>query len=212
MLSTPTTQSAITTYTSQNRIAWHFSPERAPHFGGLWEALVKSLKFHLQRVMGNYRFTFEELTTMLCQIEMCLNSRPLLPLYSHSTKGIDVLSHGHFLLGRHPQSLPELSLMSEKLPLLKRWNLCHALVQHLWKRWSAEYLQQMQTLTKRRTPKRNLQVNDMVLIKEDSIITTRWPLGRIMETFTGKDGHVWVAMVKTSSGVYKRPVIKLRCC
>ena len=98
MLSTPTTQSAITTYTSQNQIAWHFSPERAPHFGGFWEALVKSLKFHLRRVMGNYRFTFEELTTMLCQIEMCLNSLPLLPLYSHSTEGIDVLTPGHFLL------------------------------------------------------------------------------------------------------------------
>ena len=47
---------------------WDFIPERAPHFGGLWEAAVKSFKSHL-----NIN-TFEELTTIL---EACLNGQPL---------------------------------------------------------------------------------------------------------------------------------------
>ena len=53
-------------------------PERAPHFGGLWEAAVKSMKFHLKRVIANTKFTFEEFTTILTQV--CLNSRPLTPM------------------------------------------------------------------------------------------------------------------------------------
>lgn len=33
----------------------------APHFGGLWEAGVKSFKHHLVRVLGDSHLTFEEL-------------------------------------------------------------------------------------------------------------------------------------------------------
>lgn len=57
-------------------VEWKFIPSSSPHMGGL-EAGVKSCKYHLKRVMGNALFTFEELTTVLSQIEACLNSRPL---------------------------------------------------------------------------------------------------------------------------------------
>ena len=73
------TQGHISSFAATQRITWLFSPERAHHFGGLWEAAVKSLKFHLKRVVGDQHLTFEELTTVLCQIECCLNSRPLAP-------------------------------------------------------------------------------------------------------------------------------------
>ena len=90
-LSQDSTQAAVSSFTSTQKIQWHFSPERAPHFGGLWEAAIKSVKFHLKRVVGDQHLTFEELTTVLCQVECCLNSRPLVPLSSHSTDGIDIL-------------------------------------------------------------------------------------------------------------------------
>lgn len=32
---------------------WIFNPPSAPHFGGKWEAAVKSTKFHLLRAIGN---------------------------------------------------------------------------------------------------------------------------------------------------------------
>lgn len=58
-------------------LEWKFIPPSAPHFGGLWEAGVKSVKFHLKRVLGNSIFTNEEMSTILAQIETVLNSRPL---------------------------------------------------------------------------------------------------------------------------------------
>lgn len=56
-----------------NKIEWKFIPPPSPHMGGLWEAGVKSCKFHLKRVVGESLLTFEELNTVLTQIEACLN-------------------------------------------------------------------------------------------------------------------------------------------
>jgi len=53
---------------------------RPPHFGGKWEAAVKSAKFHIKRVVGETWLTYEEFSTVLAQIEGLINSRPLCPL------------------------------------------------------------------------------------------------------------------------------------
>ena len=63
-------------------INWHFSPPRTPHFGGLWEASVKLLKYHLNRTVGDSLFTYEQFNTYVVRIEAILNSRPLIPLSS----------------------------------------------------------------------------------------------------------------------------------
>ena len=79
-------------------------------FGGLWEAAVKSVKLHLRRIIGQQILNFEEFSTLLCQIESCLNSRPLLPLSSLAIDAVEVLTLGHFLIGRPLLSLPEENL------------------------------------------------------------------------------------------------------
>ncbi|XP_044760854.1 uncharacterized protein LOC123318300 [Coccinella septempunctata] len=48
---------------------WHFNPPAAPHFGGIWEAAVKSTKHHLRRVIGAHKLTFEEFYTLLTQYQ-----------------------------------------------------------------------------------------------------------------------------------------------
>jgi len=66
--------------TATDKVSWHFIPPSALHFGGLWEAGVRSVKHHLRRVVRDQKMTFEEFTTLLCNVEACLNSRPLAPL------------------------------------------------------------------------------------------------------------------------------------
>ncbi|XP_018370110.1 PREDICTED: uncharacterized protein LOC108765763 [Trachymyrmex cornetzi] len=63
-----------------NGVEWEFVPSAAPHFGGLWEAGVKSFKAHLKRVVGARTISRAEFATLLCQIEACLNSRPIAAL------------------------------------------------------------------------------------------------------------------------------------
>lgn len=78
------------------KIQWHFNAPGCPNAGGLWEAAVKSLKYHLKRVIDEQKLTFEEYTTLLTQLEACLNARPLCPL-TEDPEDLDYLTPGHFL-------------------------------------------------------------------------------------------------------------------
>ena len=84
---------------SDLKVTWHFNPPASPNFGGLWEAAIKSFKFHLKRVLGENSLTYEELSTLFCNIEVCLNSRPLCPVLDDSSD-LAVLTPVHFLIGR----------------------------------------------------------------------------------------------------------------
>ncbi|KAH0944365.1 hypothetical protein HN011_004098, partial [Eciton burchellii] len=81
-----------------------------PHFGGLWKARVKSFKFHLRRVLGSHTLSKAEFVTLLCQIEACLNSRPIAAL-SDDPSELSALTPGHFLIGRPLISVPEDSIL-----------------------------------------------------------------------------------------------------
>ena len=86
-------EQGIVDFCSAQSITWKFIPEHAPHFGGLWEAAVKSAKLHLRKVVGENKLTFEEYSTVLTQVEACLNSHPLCSL-PDSDDGIEALMPG----------------------------------------------------------------------------------------------------------------------
>ncbi|GFV83507.1 integrase catalytic domain-containing protein [Trichonephila clavipes] len=86
-------------FLSAEGIEWKFIPPRAPSFDGLWEASVKSIKYHLRRVVSGSNLTYEEFLTVCIQIEGILNSRPLCPLSSNSDD-LNALTPAHFLIGR----------------------------------------------------------------------------------------------------------------
>lgn len=52
LLSQQDTECAVTDFCSHLGIEWRFIPEHAQHFGGLWEAAVKSAKTHRYRIVG----------------------------------------------------------------------------------------------------------------------------------------------------------------
>ncbi|KAG6461368.1 hypothetical protein O3G_MSEX012582 [Manduca sexta] len=97
-------QSVITNELSSRRIEWKMIPPRAPHFGSMWESNIKSLKTHLYRVIGNQLLTYEELQTVLIQIECILNSRPLNLVASDPYP--EVITPAHFLIITPLQYLP----------------------------------------------------------------------------------------------------------
>ncbi len=202
------TQDEVNHYLSDKGVTWRFIPQRAPHFGGIWEAAVKSTKTHLRRVLGEVKLTYEELSTLLAQIESCLNSRPLASLVDDDD-GIEALTPGHFIIGRPLTALPETNPSSRSISLLKRWQLCKSLLRHFWNRWSSEYVTQIGRYTKWRHPTRNIETGDLVLIHESSPIPTKWPLARVVKVHPGKDNLVRVATVRTATGTYTRPVTKL---
>lgn len=101
------TQDSIMNFCSTQGIQWKFSLPTGPHHGSVWENGVKACKHHLKPIVGESKLTFEEMATVLCQIEACLNSRPLYTaLDSNDDDGIASLTPGHFLTGRPLEALP----------------------------------------------------------------------------------------------------------
>ena len=198
-----TTQGIISEFCSARNIEWKFIPEHSPHFGRLWESTVKSVKTHLRRVVGTVKRTFEELTTVFTQIEACLNSRPLVSINSHNDDGIEVLTPGHFLIGRLLTSLPDPEISYRSVSLLGRWHLCQSLVRHFWSRWSSEYLSTLNKYGKWHHPVKNISIGDIVVVREDGTVPSFWPIAKVVQTYPGKDGLVRVVDVKTSKGTHK---------
>lgn len=192
-----------------NGTQWHFIPPRAPNFGGLWEAGVKSTKFHLKRVIGDSTLTFEEMSTLLSQVEACLNSRPLTVINSTEPGEPLPLTPGHFLVGEPLVSLPGVDFESSNISSLSRWQLVQKMFQSFWRRWSQDYLTSLVHRYKWIDQVPEPCVNDVVLIKEDDQPPSRWLLGRVMEKHPGPDGLTRVVTLRTNKNVIKRPTSKL---
>lgn len=194
---------------AQEGIEWRFNPPAAPHFGGLWESAVKGAKHHLSRMMGEAKLTLSELNTLLCQIEACLNSRPITPMSSDPSDA-EALTPAHFLIGGAISLPPEPELASDNPGYLRRWKYVQLLMQTFWRRWHLEYLPQLQVRGKWVTRTKHLQIDDIVIIKDEGMPPARWKLGRVTKVHPGSDGVIRVVTVRTASGSeIKRPTLKL---
>lgn len=195
----------IVPYLSNRNIQWHFSPPSSPHFNGLVEASVKSMKFHFKRVIQNAKLTYEEFATVLIRIEAVLNSRPISPITANAND-FTALTPGHFLIGAallaRPQPVVEINPT-------KRHQMMEQMVQHFWNRFRQDMLSSLQIRTKWNETQPNLKENDLVIIKDDRFPVGYWPMGRIVAVHTGKDNLVRAATVRTSGGTFKRPIVKL---
>ena len=163
------------------------------------------MKFHLRRVIGERRLTVEEFSTLLCQVEGILNSRPLTQL-SDDPSDMEVLTPGHFLTGDSMVALPQEDLAEVAPWRLTRWQMVQQMQQHFWRRWSTEYLSTLQSRPKW------LHGLVLVLVRDDEPTwgPSKWKVGRIEAVYPGKDGKVRVCDVRTANGaVYKRPIVKL---
>nr|XP_034831557.1 uncharacterized protein LOC117988517 [Maniola hyperantus] len=176
----------VENFCATNLIKFKFIPGYSPEFGGLWEAGVKSVKSHFKRVVGDLCLTFEELYTVVTQIEAVLNSRPLLPM-SQDVSDMAYLTPGHFLIGAPITSFPETDLTNVNINRLKFWNVCTKISQDFWKAWSKDYLCQLQNRPKWKYPHDNLKVGDLVIVKYDHMTPLQWPMARIVKTIPGKD-------------------------
>ncbi|XP_076660198.1 uncharacterized protein LOC143363511 [Halictus rubicundus] len=193
---------------SREGIIWRFNPPSAPHFGGIWEAAVESVKHHLRRIIGEQRLTFEKLTTLLTGIEACLNSQPLMPL-SDDPDGPVALTPGHFLIGEPLTAIPNPSLADLPASRLSRWQLVQQMQRHFWKRWSREYLNLLQPRVKWLKYKAWIKAGALCLIKSEILPPTQWPLARVVNVHPGSDASVRVATVRTATSQFRRPVHKL---
>lgn len=166
------------------------------------------MKLHLRKVVGNSTLTYEELATVLTQVEACMNSRPI-SLLSDNPDDPLPLTPGHFLVGEPILSLADEDYTKCNIKSLDRWRLKQKIVTDFWNRFYKEYLTTLNLRYKWNTNCTEPELNDIVVIKEDNIPPSKWLLGKIVQKHPGPDNVTRVVSVKCKNGEYKRLVSKI---
>lgn len=198
----------ITSYSATKEIEFKFCPAYSPHFNGLAEGSVKRVKYHLKRVTSMAHLDYEEMTTLLVQIEAILNSRPLTPI-SSDPSDLTPITPAHFLIGRTLTMLPAPLVQDSQIHTLTRYQRIEALKAHFWSRYYKEVISELQVRSKWRRDGGQLQLGEMVLVKDDRLPPSRWLLGRVAAVYPGADGVGRVADVSTTSGTVRRAYNRL---
>ncbi|XP_055959109.1 uncharacterized protein LOC126831638 [Patella vulgata] len=200
-------KSELQHYATSHGINWEFIVDRAPHRGAFWERLIRSMKEPLRKIIGNSMLTWEEMLTILSDVERHLNSRPL------TYTGSDVnnprsITPAHLAFGRSLEQLQEAP--AELKSLNDRYRLQRDVLQQFWERWESEYLPNLLPLQKWYTENEPLQENDVVLITEDNTRRPQWRMARVIEGIPSRDGIVRTYRLQTSTSELKRPAQRLR--
>ena len=163
-------------YLSDVGVEWMFNLEKAPWWGGVFERLVKSTKRCLRKTIGQARFSFDELLTVIVEIEGIINSRPISYLNSDDIE--EPLTPSHLLVGRRILNLPdnlahyeegdeEFEVTDEVLQ--RRARYLSSVLNHFWSRWSKEYLLKLRDAHRQKHStgtSTTMQVGDIVLVHD----------------------------------------------
>ncbi|UYV69289.1 hypothetical protein LAZ67_6003135 [Cordylochernes scorpioides] len=188
-------------------ITWKFIPPGAPWWGGWWERLIGMMKQLLFRILGQTSLGYEELSTVMCDVESLMNTRPLTYLTEES-EDLALLTPSLFLHEVREVGVPDLDLIDNQT-LSRKYQYIKRVREDLRERFRIEYFGFLRQETRRLKTTIPFKVGDMVLIGQESLKRLHWPLARIIQLYPGKDGLVRVAKVKTSSGDKIRPIQKL---
>ena len=210
--------SRVQTYCQRDGTQWKFNVEAAPWWGGFFERLVKSVKLSLKKVIRNARVNYDELSTVLVEVEAALNSRHLTYVFDEME---EPLTPSHLIVGRRILSVPSKNSSNEvdqtEGTLTRRAKFLQRTLDHFWNRWKSEYLTQLREYhrySKRANSVRKVQVGDIVGLHENKTPRQQWRLGKIERLLPGRDGHVRSAVVRVKSGnspteEWRRPLQRL---
>nr|XP_021331373.1 uncharacterized protein LOC110439581 [Danio rerio] len=185
-------------YLSEQGCNWEFNPPHSSHMGGSWERLIGIARRILDSMFLQLkaRLTHEVLCTLLAEVTAIINARPLLPVSADPQQPF-ILSPS-VLLTQKTGVPPPPGDFSDKDLYTKQWRQVQALANQFWTRWSREYLPCLQHRPKWTVPRRNLQVGDLVLLRDKQIARNCWPMARVSAVFPGKDGYVRKVEVSTT--------------
>ena len=201
------------------QLNWSFNLEKAPWQGGFFERLIQSAKRCLKRTIGNAKFSYEELSTIITEVELILNSRPLTYVSTEDLE--EPLTPSHLITGRRLLSFPGVSSGSIEDPdyqvaprstaeLSRRILHLNNILDHFWTRWRKEYLTDLREVHSRKqsnTSGSEIAVGDIVLVNDPDHPRTFWKLARVMELIRSTDGQVRGAriLVGSTGSTLQRP-------
>ncbi len=185
-------------------VIWKFIVERAPWQGGFWERMVRCVKRCLKKVVGRAFLSFEEMRTVLIEIEGTLNNRPLTYVYDEE-QGISYpLTPSSLIYGRTiatTASDKHYDVISTNQTLTRRERYHRTLLKRFTNQWRSEYLTSLLE-TARATSgadKKIVDVGDLVILKSDQTSRAFWKVAKVEELIPSRDNVVKAAKIRVVS-------------
>ena len=186
----------------------------ASHFGGVWERMILSARNTLSSILLQHftQLDDEGLRTFLTEVEATINSRPLTFLDTKSPDELEPLCPSQLLTLKSKVLLPPPGVfVKQDIYCRKRWRRIQYLANQFWTRWRSEFLPTLQARSKWHKEQRNLQINDIVVLIDESLPRCSWPLARVTQVYPSDDGlvrkvQIFVGKTRTT---LERPVTKL---
>ncbi|UYV64155.1 hypothetical protein LAZ67_2006800 [Cordylochernes scorpioides] len=128
-------------------ITWKFIPPGAPWWGGWWERLIGMMKQLLFRILGQTSLGYEELSTVMCDVEGLMNTRPLTYLTEES-EDLAPLAPSLFLHEVREVGVPDLDLIDNQT-LSRKYQYIKRVREDLRERFRIEYFGFLRQETRR---------------------------------------------------------------
>ena len=200
-------------FVRSKNVRWSFNPPATPWWGGVYERIIRCVKRCLKKVLGRNTVTYEELQTILYEIELILNNRPL--TFTYENPNDPVLTPNHLLFGRR-LNLQGISSNEDDVNINSRYKHLENLLQHFIKRWQNEYLLELREFHKskaRNNIEQKCNLGDVVLIHEDNKPRITLKVGVIDSYLPSRDGIKRIAnvrcLINEKQSEIRRPINKL---
>ena len=154
----------------------------------MYERLIKEVKKTLCKTLSRTTLSFEQLETVIIDIEKHLNNRPL--TYLESDGGEEqVLTPNVLMWGQNAHRVEETEEDGDEVSKLHK--RLRETKQHVWRRWKHEYVHSL--LESHRVNRKEAPVPDVgeiVLVVGDERNLRKWKKGRVMRHIRGRDGVI----------------------
>ena len=133
----------LQSHLANNKITWKFIVEKAPWWGGFWERLIQTVKKSIRKTVGRANLDYDELNTILVEIESIINARPITYVYDDKDSTSYALTPSHLISGRRITTMPNnahFEIVSTFNSLTKRDKHLRHLLNRFTQQWKHEYL------------------------------------------------------------------------
>ena len=199
-------QERIKTKLLEDSCDWfHFriNTPTSSRMGGVWELQIRSVRNVLSSLLqdNGRQLDDESLRTLMCEAEAIVNSRSLTINNLTDPDSLSPLTPNHLLTMKTKVLLsPPGVFQSADLYSRKRWRRVQHLANEFWSRWRKEFLLEKQQRQKWTQDRKNLQIDDIVIMKEDNVPRSEWKLARVSSVYPSADGYVRKVQVALANG------------
>ena len=195
-------------FLARQEIKWNFNLSKSPWWGAIYERIIKDIKTTLHKTLGRSHLSFEQLESIIIDIECHLNNRPLTYIETEVGEG-KVLTPNSILWGQNAYTLEDTEVDMDSVAKCQR--RLENVRSHAWTRWSREYVRTLMDYHRiNRTEAVVPEIGEIVLIVGEEKNRGLWMKGKVLQHVTGRDGVIRGAVVLHKGNRLERP-LQLLC-